>query len=147
LCAVHAGYLPTVGRGSDQHGPRVDDAMAGETDAMTRGYPPESRADPAREQEGPGDDEPTPDSRVHGDRGLTHEGDLTTDELNDRSELARHLRPAAFPAGRDELVAVARRQAAPDEVVGRLRSLPPGSRFHNVQDVWSALGGDTEHRS
>jgi hypothetical protein len=68
---------------------------------MTRGYPPESRADAAREQSAPGD---------------------------------------------DELVAVARREAAPDELVGRLATLPGGMRFENVQEVWTALGGDTEHR-
>lgn len=133
-------------RGSDQHGPRVDESLADSADALTRGYPPESRADPAREQEAPADDEPTPDSRIHGDRGLTRDGDLPIDEVNDRSELARHLRPSVFPAHRDELVATARREAAPEQLLTRLRTLPSGTRYENVADVWSALGGDAERR-
>jgi hypothetical protein len=35
---------------------------------------------------------------------------------------------------------------APDEVPGRLRALPAGRAFENVQDVWSALGGTVEYR-
>jgi hypothetical protein len=116
-------------RGSDQHGPRVDDAMAGDAEAVTRGSPVESRADEGREQDSPpGSPVPAPD------------------ELHERSELARHLRPQAFPADRDTLVRVAEEEQAPDSLLALLRLLPEGRAFDNVEAVWEYLGGAVERR-
>jgi cation transport regulator ChaB len=35
---------------------------------------------------------------------------------------------------------------APAEVLERLRALPGGRAYENVQDVWATLGGTVEHR-
>jgi hypothetical protein len=61
--------------------------------------------------------------------------------------LARHLRPSAFPGDRDALVAAATGEFAPDGVVERLRGLPSGENFTNVEEVWLALGGHRETRA
>jgi hypothetical protein len=117
-------------RGSSQHGPRVDDAMATDAESVTRGAPVDARADEGREQEGP-EGSPVP----------------PTDALHERSELARHLRPQVFPADRDALVRVAADEQAPDSLLALLRVLPAGRTFENVEAVWEALGGTVEERA
>ncbi len=131
-------------RGSVQHGARVDEEMAEEVAPLTHGAPLESRAREDLEAEPPGDGEPTPDALVGsgdaGGPGLSH------DDVELRSEIARHLRPHAFPATRDALVAVAEQEGASDAVVALLGTLPGGVEFAQVSDVWRALGGEVEHR-
>lgn len=134
-------------RGSTGHGPRVDDALARESDALTRGGAQDPRADERREYESPAEGEPTPDRRVQGDRDLTPEGQMTPDDTEERADIARRLRLSAFPADRDALLRVADEEGAPDDVLERLRSLPDGRTFENVQEVWVALGGETEDRT
>ena len=51
-------------RKSEKHNPRLDDEMKHETESLVRGAPVEARAEEFREQEGPADDEPTPQSTV-----------------------------------------------------------------------------------
>jgi Protein of unknown function (DUF2795) len=63
-----------------------------------------------------------------------------------RVEEARFLTPSAFPVDREALLADAEGNHAPAEVLERLRALPAGRTFQNVQDVWRALGGAVEHR-
>jgi hypothetical protein len=132
-------------RGSDKHSARADDEMAHEVRSMTQGAPVESRAEEYREQEGPGDGEPTPDARLSGDRGLTPPDALTPDEIEARSELARYLERRVFPGDRDALIASAQRLNAPSHVVERLGALPDG-QFTHVEAVWEALGGRVEFR-
>jgi hypothetical protein len=133
-----------VERGSVQHGARVDDEMAEETASLTHGAPMESRAREDMEAEPPGEGEPTPDALIAsgdtGGHGLAH------DDVELRSEIARHLRPHAVPAARDALVAVAEQEGASDAVVALLRTLPADVEFAQVSDVWRALGGEVEHR-
>ena len=45
-------------RGSDKHGPRVDEALEQRTGSLDQGAPVESRADEARAEETPGEDQP-----------------------------------------------------------------------------------------
>lgn len=52
-------------RGSDKHGPRLDDEMARETRSLTDGAPIEARSDESRMKEPPGDDEPMPEQIIH----------------------------------------------------------------------------------
>lgn len=131
-------------RGSVQHGARVDDEMADEVAGLTHGAPMESRAREDMEAEPPGEGEPTPDALIAsgdaGGHGLAH------DDVELRSEIARHLRPHAFPATRDALVTVAEQEGASDAVVALLRTLPADVEFAQVSDVWRALGGEVEHR-
>src|SRR5947199_5846792 len=100
-------------RGSDKHSPRLDDSLEHDTDSLTRGAPVESRAEEYRTQEGAGDDEPTPDARLTGDRGRVDDDVLGYDEVEARSLLAAHLRPSVWPADRETIVACARDTAAP----------------------------------
>ena len=66
------------------------------------------------------------------------------DDLVARSELATYLLPSAFPARTAALLATARQQQAPPEILERLEHLPDGT-YGTVQEVWTALGGASEH--
>jgi Protein of unknown function (DUF2795) len=131
-------------RGSDKHSPRLDDELEHETRSLRQGAPVESRVEEHREQEAPGDGQPTPDARLTGGRATAASLDL--DDAETRADIARFLTPSVFPADRDALVADAEGNQAPDAVTERLRALPAGRAYENVQDVWSALGGTVEHR-
>ena len=131
-------------RGSDKHSPRVDEELDHETQSLQQGAPVESRVEEHREQEGPGDDQPTPDARLTGGRATAASLDL--DDAETRADIARFLTPSIFPADREALLADARGNQAPAGVLERLQALPAGRAFENVQDVWGALGGTVEHR-
>ena len=129
-------------RGSDKHSPRVDEELDHETRSLQQGAPVESRVEEFREQEGPGEDQPTPESRLS--EGRT--GSLDLDDAEARSDIARYLDPSTFPADRDGLVASAEANNAPDAVLERLQALPDGRTYQGMPDVWAALGGTVEHR-
>ena len=131
-------------RGSDKHSPRVDEELEHETRSLQQGAPVESRVEEHREQEGPGDGQPTPDARLAGGRATA--ASLDPDDAETRADIARFLTPSAFPADRERLVADAEGNQAPEEVLEGLRALPGGRAYENVQDVWGALGGTVEHR-
>ena len=131
-------------RGSDRHSPRVDEQLDHETRSLQQGAPVESRVEEHREQEGPGEGQPTPDARLRGGRATAASLDL--DDAEARTEIARFLNPSAFPADREALLADAEGNQAPAEVLERLEALPAGRAYENVQEVWSALGGTVEHR-
>ena len=131
-------------RGSDKHSPRVDEELDHETRSLQQGAPVESRVEEHREQEGPGEDQPTPDARLTGGRATA--ASLDQDDAETRADIARFLDPSTFPADRDALVADAQRNQAPAEVLERLQALPAARTYENVQDVWGALGGTVEHR-
>jgi hypothetical protein len=131
-------------RGSDKHGPRVDDQLHHDTRSLEQGAPLEARVEEGREQEGPADGQPVPDARLSGGRATAASLDL--DDAEARAELARFLTPSAFPADREALLADAEGNHAPAAVLERLRALPAGRTFENVQDVWRGLGGTVEHR-
>jgi hypothetical protein len=132
---------------SDKHGPRMDDAMSGETEAIERtGHT--GRAEESREPEPEGDDQPqvdlAPDTLL---AGGTPDG-MTPQDVEGRSELARFLRPSAFPADASTLLRIGRDDGATDFVLGELGRLPKGRTFANIQDIWEALGHGVEtHRN
>ncbi len=136
-----------MARGSDKHNPRVDDALSDETEAMQRGAPVEPRVEEFRQMEGAGDDEPQTDARLTTPDPPPAEGTLTAAEVEARSDLARHLRPAIFPADREAITASVRDTGAPAQLVAQLRTLPADRTFDNVQEVWRALGGREEERN
>jgi hypothetical protein len=51
-------------RGSDKHSPRIDEELDHETRSLQQGAPIESRVEEFREQEGPGEDQPTPEPHL-----------------------------------------------------------------------------------
>jgi hypothetical protein len=69
---------------------------------------------------------------------------LSASEADRRAELSRHLASARFPAGREELLAAALDNSAPDDVLSALRELPEGQTYPTVQAVWQELGGRVE---
>lgn len=130
-------------RESDKHGSRLDDALAHEVASLTHGNAAEeSRAREDRVQEGQAEGEIRfdPADRAPDEPGIG----VDRETADERAELARHIVSAAWPAGRDELVAAAQSGRAPQVVLDRLRRLPAEAHFDNVQEVWSALGGATE---
>ena len=131
-------------RGSDRHGPRIDEELDKETRSLQQGAPVESRVEEHREQEGPGEGQPTPDARLRGGRVTAASLDL--DDAETRADIARFLNPSSFPADREALLADAEANQAPAGVLERLEALPAGRTYENVQAVWSALGGTVEHR-
>ena len=131
-------------RGSDKHSPRLDEELDHETRSLRQGAPVESRVEEHREQEGPGEDQPTPDARLAGGRATAASLDL--DDAEARADIARFLTPSAFPADREALLADAERNQATAEVTERLQAPPAGRVYENVQAIWSALGGTVEHR-
>lgn len=131
-------------RGSDKHSPRMDDAMTHDVSGLVSGGR-EGRAQEFREQEGPGEGEPTADALVSGGNGGGPGGfSLSHDDLEQRAEIARHLRPSAFPARPGALVETAMAEHAPEWVVDRLSSLPDGLYDH-FEAVWEALGGAEDY--
>jgi hypothetical protein len=67
-------------------------------------------------------------------------------DIERRAALAEVLGKEVWPADRDALVTKAQESNAPDDVLGRLRGLPGGRQFENVQDVARALGFGTEQQ-
>jgi hypothetical protein len=127
---------------SSEHGPRIDEELDRLTSSVTHGAPVESRAEEEREQEGPADDEPAPDSVI--ERYDTR--DAAGDDFELRSELARHVEPHVFPASREDVIDSAQRGRAPAEVLRWLERLPDGE-YLNFEGVWEALGGERERRT
>ena len=131
---------------SSKHGPRMDDQLSAETEPIVRSGR-EPRVEEWRELEPAGEDQVVPDALLAGGvRGADPYPEVGHDALEQRAELARHLRKSIWPAGRSVLEEVAREENAPEAVLRQLRSLPDGREFENLQDVWRALGheGETE---
>jgi Protein of unknown function (DUF2795) len=120
-------------RGSDTHGPIMDDELRRRTESLERGAPVESRSEEEREEAAPADGEPVADQRLQGGRpaGL--------DDAEARSELARFVQPSAFPADREALLRSANETGAPEPILRAIRSLPESTVYENVQAVWEHL--------
>jgi hypothetical protein len=129
-------------RGSDKHSPRVDEELEHETRSLEQGAPVESRVEEYREQEGPGDDQPTPSAVVN----EPDSGSLDLDDAEARSDIARFIDPSAFPTDREGLIENAEANNAPPAVLDRLQALPGARTYQGLPDVWAALGGTVEHR-
>jgi hypothetical protein len=133
-------------RGSDKHGARMDDALEHEVEGLVRaGH--DTRGEEWKSAEPSGEDQPdvdlVPDGTLTGGvpEGMT-EGDVAA-----RAEIASFLGKEIWPADREALIARAGTLHAPDRVLDRLRQLPEGIPFANMQEVWTNLQGGVEaHR-
>ena len=123
---------------SAQHGPRIDEEMQHDVEGLVRGAPVETRAHE--------DLEPEPSELLVTTPLGDPEADQEHRELLERSEVARFLRPSAFPTDAWGLLEVARDEHAPDEVLAELGRLPVGVQFATMGAVWEALGHPVEHR-
>ncbi len=106
-------------RRETKHGPRLDEGLKAETRSLEQDGREESRSDEGREHE----DVPLVDETAE----------------RERTELARHLRPSAFPGDRDRLLAAAEEDGAPPHVVEQLRRLPAGVELRTMHELWVAL--------
>ena len=127
-------------RGSDKHGPRVDDQLEHETHDVVTGAPVESRVEEFREQEGPGEGELEAGSVARRDEFAPHD-ELDGETSRLRADVARHLGRDAFPGDRATLLASAEEHEAPGWLLEALRRLPEGEEFPTVEAVWETLGG------
>jgi hypothetical protein len=105
---------------SDQYSRRVDDELArnptGEDESADVGL-----------WDRPGRDDVVSDAESDPDRT-----DL-------RSEIGQYVSLVTFPTEVRELVAVAERQDAPDEVLAELRRLDPRALLASTTELWAAL--------
>lgn len=132
-------------RGSDKHGPRLDEEMQRETESLERSGV-QQHDEEWRQPEPPGDDQPEVTRTPAGEnRGGTPPG-LAPGEADMRTEMARHLEPSRFPTDKQGVLRSAASNNAPDQLLGMLGALPDDQRFETMQDVWTALGGGSERR-
>ena len=69
---------------------------------------------------------------------------MSVADVEGRSELARWLQPAVFPAQPHRLMRSARETGAPDHILELIGRLPADRRYSTVQDMWRDLGGGRE---
>ncbi len=132
---------------SDQTGPLRDDEMKAEMQGELKADRA-TRAEEERELEPSGEDQPeasrAPDAAMHGGTPPGMDGE----DVELRSELARHLGLSAYPADRATVLDTLRENNAPDRLLDLAQQLPEGEEFRNVQDIARALGlGVEDHRT
>ena len=130
-------------RGSDKHSARMDDALEAETRGMmTAGR--ETRGEEWNSPEPSGEDQPDVDLVPGGTlAGGVPEG-MTEQDVEARSELASYHGKEVWPADRLTLLETAAGRNAPEAVLNRLRELPDGPVFRNLQEAWAKLHGGVE---
>lgn len=133
-------------RGSDKVGPRTDDELKSESRGMFQASR-QTHAEEWRQTEPSGEDQPDTDRAPDGTlTGGTPEG-MSQDDVQSRAELAGYIGREVYPAVREQIIDLVMERHAPDRVVDLVKRLPSGREFHNVNDVWEAVGGHTEgHR-
>jgi hypothetical protein len=124
---------------SSKHGRHLDEAMRRETRKIIRGGVPDTSAEWPEPGEGAGE----PQHHAPG-RGPGCPPGMTPREVAWRSELARVLTPADFPADRGRLLARLALADAPDEIVETVAGLPAGREYAGPGEVARALGMHTE---
>jgi hypothetical protein len=135
-----------MGRGSSKHGPHTDEFLKREMEEELRARRP-TRDQEWREPElqtDPDHEEPEVDLNPAGELVGGVAEALRPEDLEGRSEIARHLGPSAFPGDKASLRRRAESLHAPDHVLEWIDRLPEGRTFHNVQEVWVTLGGRGE---
>jgi hypothetical protein len=132
-----------VERGSDKHSPMRDDELKHETEGLVRaghGTHAEEWKDPEPSGEDQPDSDKMPDGTLHGG---TPPG-MTDEDVEGRAEIATYLGKGSYPMVREQIINLALDRQAPARVVDMVRRLPSGREFHNVNEVWSAIGGNVE---
>ncbi|RJL22741.1 DUF2795 domain-containing protein [Bailinhaonella thermotolerans] len=133
-------------RGNGKHGPRLDDNMKQDTEGLVRG----GHSTHAEEWKDP---EPMDDSGERGfgapNRPPGHEPGsppgMSRDDVERRSNVARYLGRADFPADKEGLLRHLEEHNAPDNIAAAVRKLPDGT-YHQISEVADALGIHQEKR-
>ena len=124
-------------RGSDKVSPREDEQRKHETQGLVRsGHG--THAEEWKDPEPVGEDQPSM-TLVGG----TPEG-MAPDDVEGRSELAGYLGKDCYPLVREQVLDLVIDNHAPQRVVDLVRRLPSGREFVNVNEIWTALGGNVE---
>lgn len=131
-------------RGSDKVSPREDEQRKHEVQGLVRsGHA--THAEEWKDPEPVGEDQPdadlAPDGTLHG--GIP--AGMTAEDVEGRAELASYVGRDAYPLVREQVINLVMDRQAPDRVVSLVGNLPSGREFHNVNELWSALGGHVEH--
>jgi hypothetical protein len=128
---------------STKHNPRVDEELEHEVQGLLKGGR-STRSAEWREVEPSAEGDPDIDADPQGTlTGGTPVG-MDADAVAARTEIARWLDRADFPATGPGLVEAALDHRAPDAVVAELQRLPEDESFERVGDVVRALGYPTE---
>ncbi|MBQ1047928.1 DUF2795 domain-containing protein [Verrucosispora sp. WMMD703] len=132
-------------RGSSKHSPRVDEQMSQEVSGLVQGPGTGgSRVDEFRVPEPAGEDQPEPTTAPAGDLRSGAPQGMTSEDVEARSRLGRFITMTALPGDRAALLANARANEAPDDVLAALERLPESTRYQTVSEVWAALGHTNE---
>ena len=130
-------------RGSDKVSPRRDEQRKHEAQGLVRaGH--STHAEEWKDPEPSGEDQPdsdrAPDGTLHG--GIPN--GMTDEDVEGRAEVASYLGKDSYPMVREQIINLAIDREAPTRVVDLFRRLPSGREFHNVNEVWAAVGGHVE---
>jgi hypothetical protein len=132
-------------RGSSKHGPRLDEQMSQEVAGLVQGPGTGgSRAEEFREPEPAGEDQPGTTTAPAGELRSGAPKGMSSRDVEDRSRLGRFITMAALPGDREKLIANARENQAPADLIEELERLPDGTRYRTVSEVWAALGHKNE---
>lgn len=127
------------------HGPRQDDALKRETRSEVQAGR-STRTEEWREPEPPGEDQPEATWAPEGRPGRG-EGGHDPRDIQLRSDLARYLDRATFPASREQVLSTLAAHQAPQQLADVVAALPPGSAFASFAELANALGLPVERRS
>lgn len=103
-----------------------------------------SRVDESRVPEPAGEDQPETTTAPAGDLRTGAPNGMSSQDVEQRSRLGRFITMSALPGDRAALVANARDNDAPDDIVAALERLPEGTRYQTISEVWAALGNKNE---
>jgi hypothetical protein len=126
---------------SGTHGPAEDDAIKRQDRSELRAYA----------EEWPGPTSPDDDDNPGGTWAETGRfaqtpGSENWDAIELRSELARHLDRASFPASRADLLEILTARQAEQRLLDMVSSLPEGARFDSLAELVRAVGLPIEER-
>ncbi|MBQ0906593.1 DUF2795 domain-containing protein [Micromonospora sp. U21] len=132
-------------RGNSKHGPRIDEQMSQEVSGLVQGPGTGgSRVDESRVPEPAGEDQPEATTAPAGELRTGAPKGMSSQDVEQRSRLGRFITMSALPGDRETLIANARDNDAPDDIVRALERLPDGTRYQTVSEVWAALGNKNE---
>lgn len=69
---------------------------------------------------------------------------MSSEDVEARSRLGRFITMTALPGDREALLANARENEAPTDIVAALETLPAGAHYQTISEVWAALGHRNE---
>ncbi|AXO37540.1 hypothetical protein MicB006_5278 [Micromonospora sp. B006] len=103
-----------------------------------------ARVDEFRQPEPSGEDQPEATTAPAGELRTGAPQGMSSADVEERSRLGRFIGMAALPGDRETLVANARENEAPADLVAALETLPEGTRYRTISEVWAALGHKNE---